>query len=53
VGAAEIGRIRAKAERALGRRFDIRAFHQAVLGDGTIPLPMLGQKIGRWVKERR
>ncbi|MGH7519335.1 MAG: DUF885 family protein [Gemmatimonadales bacterium] len=53
VGAAEIGRIRAEAERALGRQFDIRAFHQAVLEDGTIPLPMLAEKIDRWVKERR
>ena len=53
VGAAEIGRIRAEAERALGRRFDIRAFHQAVLEDGTIPLPMLAEKIDRWVKDRR
>jgi uncharacterized protein (DUF885 family) len=53
VGSAEIARIRAHAEKALGRRFDIRAFHQAVLEDGSIPLPMLEEKNDRWVEARK
>jgi uncharacterized protein (DUF885 family) len=53
VGSAEIARIRAGAEGALGQRFDIRAFHQAVLKDGSIPLPMLAEKIDRWVTARK
>ena len=53
VGSAEIARIRAHAEKALGRRFDIRAFHQAVLEDGSITLPMLEEKIERWVEARK
>ncbi|HEX2450132.1 MAG TPA: DUF885 domain-containing protein [Gemmatimonadales bacterium] len=53
IGSAEIRRIRANAEQALGPKFDIRAFHQAVLEDGSITLPMLEEKIERWIQARR
>ena len=36
------------AEAALGARFDIRAFHGAVLGSGAVPLAVLDQNIARW-----
>jgi len=49
IGALEIRRLRADAERRLGERFDIRAFHDRVLEDGSLPLPVLGRKIERWV----
>ena len=45
LGALEIRRLRAEAERALGPRFDIRAFHGVVLGAGTLPLPALRQQV--------
>jgi len=42
---------RAKAERALGERFNIRAFHDAVLELGSVPLPVLASRIDRFVAE--
>jgi uncharacterized protein (DUF885 family) len=49
VGQLEIRRLRDEAERTLGARFDPRAFHDRVLEDGTITLPMLREKIARWL----
>lgn len=49
VGMLEIRRLRELAERALGGRFDVRDFHDRVLEDGTVTLPMLREKIQRWV----
>lgn len=48
-GALEIMRLRRAAEAALGPRFDIRAFHAQVLGDGSVTLPMLQTKVEAWV----
>src|SRR3989454_1632644 len=47
LGRLEIRRLRAAAESALGGRFDIRTFHDRVLEDGAVPLPMLREKIDR------
>lgn len=49
IGALTIQRLRAKAEAALGPRFDIRAFHEQVLGSGALPLPVLEAKIDAWI----
>lgn len=49
VGYLEIARLRAEAQRRLGARFDIRAFHDRVLEDGALPMPALGAKIERWI----
>jgi uncharacterized protein (DUF885 family) len=49
IGALTIQRLRKKAEVALGGRFDIRAFHEQVLGSGALPLPVLEAKIDRWI----
>jgi uncharacterized protein (DUF885 family) len=51
-GSLEIQRLRAEAEASLGERFDVRAFHDRVLENGTISLPMLGSEIDRWVMEQ-
>ncbi|HKY61378.1 MAG TPA: DUF885 domain-containing protein [Gemmatimonadota bacterium] len=51
-GSLEIQRLRAEAEARLGERFDVRAFHDRVLQNGTISLPMLRAEIDRWVVER-
>ncbi len=48
-GALEIMALRAQAEKALGDKFDLRAFHDQVLNTGSITLPMLQEKIGRWL----
>jgi len=49
IGGLTIQRLRRKAETALGARFDIRAFHEQVLGSGALPLPVLEAKIDRWI----
>jgi uncharacterized protein (DUF885 family) len=51
-GRREIQRLRALAERELGPRFDIRAFHGTVLGDGAVPLGVLEQLVTGWVRKR-
>ena len=48
IGQREIVRLRARSEAALGDRFDIVAFHGAVLGSGALPLGVLDQNIARW-----
>jgi uncharacterized protein (DUF885 family) len=53
LGTLEIRRLREMAERELGSRFDIRVFHDKVLEDGTVTLPMLRAKIERWVAAER
>jgi uncharacterized protein (DUF885 family) len=53
IGALTIQRLRAKAENALGPRFDIRAFHEQVLGSGALPLPVLEAKIDGWIAAQR
>jgi len=50
VGRLEIQRLRAAAERELGDRFDIRAFHDLVLGNGPLPLSVLDDVVTEWVK---
>jgi uncharacterized protein (DUF885 family) len=49
VGMLEIQRIRGKAEAALKDRFDIRDFHDQILGSGPLPMPVLEQKIDEWI----
>jgi uncharacterized protein (DUF885 family) len=48
VGRREIQRLRGEAERQLGPRFDIRAFHGTVLGNGAVPLGVLEQLVTDW-----
>lgn len=49
VGRLEIQRLRAEAQRALGQRFDVRAFHDLVLGEGALPLSVLADVVSAWV----
>jgi uncharacterized protein (DUF885 family) len=53
LGALEIRRLRTEAEKALGPGFDVRAFHDAVLENGAVPLPLLQGRVEGWVGERR
>lgn len=53
IGSLEIRKLRTEAERALGAKFDIKAFHDAVLEDGTMPLWALREKIERWIAARQ
>ncbi|MFT4247066.1 MAG: DUF885 family protein [Pseudomonas sp.] len=49
IGQLEILALRAKAERELGAKFDIRAFHDAILGGGAMPLDLLDARIEAWI----
>ena len=49
IGQREIFRLRAMAQERLGDRFDIKGFHDAVLGSGLVPLPILGELIEEWI----
>jgi uncharacterized protein (DUF885 family) len=49
IGQLDISRLRAKALRELGARFDIRQFHDQVLLGGSLPLVVLDDKIDRWI----
>ena len=49
IGQLKISELRARAEKALGPRFDVRAFHEQVLGSGALPLTVLERKIDDWI----
>jgi uncharacterized protein (DUF885 family) len=49
IGALKIQELRKRAEAKLGKRFDIKAFHEQVLDTGGLPLTILEQKIDRWI----
>jgi uncharacterized protein (DUF885 family) len=52
IGQLKIRELRTKAERALGEHFDVRAFHDAVLEHGSVPLGELERHIDRWIASR-
>ncbi len=49
IGQREFLALRARAEQTLGAKFDIRRFHDAILRDGAMPMPILDAKIERWI----
>ena len=53
LGELKIRELRAKAEAALGPRFDLRAFHDAVVGQGSVPLDVLERQIDDWIATQR
>ena len=53
IGELRIKALRAKAQTALGDRFDIRRFHNALLDDGALPLTLLEARIDEWIEMER
>ena len=53
VGQLKILELRAKAERELGPRFDLRDFHHVVLGNGPLPLDVLAQQVDAYIASKR
>lgn len=53
IGELTIKRLRAKAEQELGDRFDIRAFHDAVLENGSVPMSILEQQINDFIEAKK
>jgi uncharacterized protein (DUF885 family) len=53
LGEIAIVRLRAQAEQELGDRFDVKAFHDAVLSQGSVPLPVLEEQIQAFIAQRK
>ncbi|MFC1579143.1 DUF885 family protein [Pseudomonadota bacterium] len=51
IGMLKIQELRADAEAQLGDKFDIRGFHDAILGGGPLPEPILDRAINNWIEE--
>lgn len=53
IGSLEIRRLRAEARDRLGEQFDIKGFHDVLLADGAVSLPMLRRAVERWMSDTR
>jgi uncharacterized protein (DUF885 family) len=53
LGQMKILELRERARHELGERFDIRAFHDAVLDQGALPLDVLEEKVNRWMSSQK
>tara|TARA_R100001224_G_scaffold63861_6_gene38217 strand:+ start:2443 stop:4197 length:1755 start_codon:yes stop_codon:yes gene_type:complete len=53
IGELKIRELRTRAEEAMGDKFDLRAFHDAVLENGAVPLDVLEEHIDRWIAGQR
>jgi uncharacterized protein (DUF885 family) len=53
IGMIKIQELRAKAEAELGDKFDIRGFHDTVLGGGSLPLELLERKVDAWIEAQK
>jgi prolyl oligopeptidase len=49
IGQLQILELRAKAEKALGAKFDVRAFHDMLLASGAVPLDVLARNVEAWI----
>ncbi len=53
IGQLKFLELKAKAQQALGDRFDIRAFHDQVLDSGALPLDLLEQRVDTWIAQQK
>lgn len=53
IGQLKISELRKRARDALGDKFDIRDFHEVVLGNGAVPLNVLEEEVDRYISARR
>jgi uncharacterized protein (DUF885 family) len=52
MGQLTIRKLREQAKTELGAKFDIKAFHDIILNGGAMPLDLLQERVGRWIKEQ-
>lgn len=52
MGQLTIRKLREQAKTQLGAKFDIKAFHDEILNGGAMPLDLLQERVGRWIKEQ-
>ena len=53
IGQLKISELRAKYEKQLGPKFDLRAFHDELLADGAMPLAILERTMDAWAARQR
>ncbi|MBB4859360.1 uncharacterized protein (DUF885 family) [Novosphingobium chloroacetimidivorans] len=53
IGMLKIEELRKRAESELGERFDLKEFHDTILGGGQMPLPLLERRVGEWIETRK
>ena len=53
MGQMKILELRARAQKELGAKFDLRAFHDAILDQGPLPLDLLETKVGEWIRAQK
>jgi uncharacterized protein (DUF885 family) len=53
IGRLKIMELRAEAQKALGKNFDLRAFHDEVLDSGALPLDILQQRVEAWIQQQQ
>ena len=53
IGMLKIQELRKLAETELGDKFDLRRFHDVVLGGGALPLEILEKEVKRWIEEEK
>ena len=53
IGSLKITELRERARKELGDRFDVREYHDEVLGAGALPLDVLEQRIDAWIKAKK
>lgn len=53
IGEIKLRELRGRAEKALGAKFDLRAFHDEVLAHGSVPLSVLEAAVDRWIATQR
>jgi uncharacterized protein (DUF885 family) len=53
MGELKIQELRARARRELGARFDLKDFHDVVLGSGALPLDILEKNVNQWIADKK
>ena len=53
LGQLKIRELRARAQKELGPKFDIRAFHDEMLDGGTLPLDLLDARTDKWIAQQK